>query len=164
MVAGKSLSILARHKSRGQGNLVGFPGGSVVKNLPASAGDARDLGLIPGSGRSLGERKWQPTPIFLSGKSHRQRSLAGYSPWGHKRVGHNTVTKQKRESCDFRDRHVPSSQQEYSCWTCQKKRASNFSHKWSRFSNRHALIRAGYGEKKTDRDIFVRTLLSQAHD
>ena len=110
MVAGKSLSILARHKSRGQGNLVGFPGGSVVKNLPASAGDARDLGLIPGSGRSLGERKWQPTPIFLSGKSHRQRSLAGYSPWGHKRVGHNTVTKQKRESCDFRDRHVPSSQ------------------------------------------------------
>ena len=29
-------------------------------------------------------RKWQPTPIFLPGKSHRQRSLEGYSPWGHK--------------------------------------------------------------------------------
>ena len=29
-------------------------------------------------------RKWQPTPIFLPGESHRQRSLAGYSPWGHK--------------------------------------------------------------------------------
>ena len=28
--------------------------------------------------------KWQPTPVFLPGKSHRQRSLAGYSPWGHK--------------------------------------------------------------------------------
>ena len=26
-------------------------------------------------------RKWQPTPVFLPGKSHRQRSLAGYSPW-----------------------------------------------------------------------------------
>ena len=27
-------------------------------------------------------RKWQPTPVFLPGKSHGQRSLAGYSPWG----------------------------------------------------------------------------------
>ena len=32
----------------------GFPGGSVVKNLPANAGDTRDAGLIPGSGRSPG--------------------------------------------------------------------------------------------------------------
>ena len=31
-----------------------FPGGAVVKNLPANAGDARDVGLIPGSGRSSG--------------------------------------------------------------------------------------------------------------
>ena len=29
-------------------------------------------------------RKWQPTPVFLLGKSHGQRSLAGYSSWGHK--------------------------------------------------------------------------------
>ena len=41
-------------------------------------------------------RKWQPTPIFLPGKSHRQGSLASYSPWGHKRVGHNLVTKQQQ--------------------------------------------------------------------
>ena len=27
--------------------------------------------------------KWQPTPVFLPGKSHGQRRLAGYSPWGH---------------------------------------------------------------------------------
>ena len=33
---------------------LGFPGSTVVKNLPASAGDARDEGLIPGSGRSSG--------------------------------------------------------------------------------------------------------------
>jgi len=33
-------------------------------------------------------RAWQPTPVFLPGESHGQRSLAGYSPWGH-RVGHN---------------------------------------------------------------------------
>ena len=29
-------------------------------------------------------RKWQPTPVFLPGKFHGQRNLAGYSPWGHK--------------------------------------------------------------------------------
>ena len=29
-------------------------------------------------------RKWQPTAVFLSGKSHGQRSLVGYSLWGHK--------------------------------------------------------------------------------
>ena len=29
-------------------------------------------------------RKWQPTPVFLPGESHGQRSLSGYSPWGHK--------------------------------------------------------------------------------
>ena len=29
-------------------------------------------------------RKWQPTPVLLPGKSHGQRSLEGYSPWGHK--------------------------------------------------------------------------------
>ena len=33
-------------------------------------------------------REWLPTPVFLPGKSHGQRSLAGYSPWGHK-TGHN---------------------------------------------------------------------------
>ena len=30
------------------------------------------------------ERKWQPTPVFLPGKSHRRKSVVGYSPWGHK--------------------------------------------------------------------------------
>ena len=33
-----------------------------------------------------GERKWQPTPVFLPGESHGQRSLVGYSPWGCKEV------------------------------------------------------------------------------
>ena len=55
-----------------------FPGGSDGK---ASAYNAGDLGSIPGSGRSPGERKWQPTPIFLPGKFQGQRSPAGYSPW-----------------------------------------------------------------------------------
>ena len=51
----------------------------VVKNLPANAGDVREVGSIPGWGRSPGGG-WQPTPIFLPGESHGQRSLADYSP------------------------------------------------------------------------------------
>ena len=39
---------------------MGFPGDSVVKNLPANAGDARDSGLIPGLGRSPGEGNGSP--------------------------------------------------------------------------------------------------------
>ena len=49
-----------------------------VKNLPADVGDTRDAGLIPGLGRSP-RRAWQPTPIFLPGEFHGQRSLAGCS-------------------------------------------------------------------------------------
>ena len=33
------------------------------------------------------EKKWQPTPIFLPGESHGQRSLVGYSPWECKGLG-----------------------------------------------------------------------------
>ena len=39
------------------------------------------------------KRKWQATPVFLLGKSHRQRSLKGCSPWGHKRVVHELANK-----------------------------------------------------------------------
>ena len=52
----------------------------VVKKLPANAGDVREAGLIPGIGRIPWRRAWQPTPVFLPGESHGQRSLAGYSP------------------------------------------------------------------------------------
>ena len=56
----------------------------MVKNPPPNTRDARDIGLIPGSGRFPWHRKWQPTPVFLPGKFHWQGSLAGYNPWGHK--------------------------------------------------------------------------------
>ena len=55
----------------------------VVKNLPANAGD---VGLIPGSGRSPGEGNGYPLQSYCLGNSHGERSLAGYSPWDHKRV------------------------------------------------------------------------------
>ena len=43
-----------------QNSTTGFPGGSVVKNLPAEAGAAGDAGLIPGSGRSFGGENGNP--------------------------------------------------------------------------------------------------------
>ena len=39
---------------------MGFPGGTVIKNMPANAGDARDTGLTPGSGRSPGRGNGNP--------------------------------------------------------------------------------------------------------
>ena len=62
---------------------MGFPGGSVVKNPPANT---EDTGSIPRSKTIPSRRKWQPTPVFLPGKSHGERSLAGYSPWSHKEL------------------------------------------------------------------------------
>ena len=47
---------------------MGFPGGAVVKNPPASAENAGDVGLIPESGRFPWRKKWQPTPVFLPEK------------------------------------------------------------------------------------------------
>ena len=71
----------------------GFPGGSVVKNLPASGGHLRS---IPGLRRSPGEGNGnQPQYTYHGQESHGQRSLASYSPWDHKRAGHNLVTKQQ---------------------------------------------------------------------
>ena len=55
-----------------------------VKNSPASAGNLRDVGSIPGSGRSPGEGHGNPLQYFCLEHPHGQRSLAGYSPWGHK--------------------------------------------------------------------------------
>ena len=61
---------------------------------PEDAGDA--AGLIPGSGRSPEGRRWQPTPVSLPGESHEQRSLTGYSPWGHKESDTTEATEHTR--------------------------------------------------------------------
>jgi len=51
----------------------------VEKNLPANTGDKRP-GFSPWVGKIPWRRAWQPTPVFLPGESHGQRSLVGYSP------------------------------------------------------------------------------------
>ena len=45
-------------------------------------------GFDPWVGKTPWRRKWQPTPVFLPGESRGQRSLVGYSPWGHKSWTH----------------------------------------------------------------------------
>ena len=49
----------------------------MVKNLPAMQAD-------PWFATILWRREWQPTPVFLPGESHGQKSLEEYSPWGLK--------------------------------------------------------------------------------
>ena len=57
----------------------------VVKNLPANAGDIRDAGLIPGSGRSPGGGHGSPLQCSCLENPRGQRSLDGYSPQGCKK-------------------------------------------------------------------------------
>ena len=57
--------------------MFGFPGGSVGKGSACNVediGDAGSVGTIPW------RRTWSPTPVFLPGESHGQRSVVGYSP------------------------------------------------------------------------------------
>ena len=71
-------------------------------------------------GRSLTLKQWQPTPVFLPGEFHGWRSLAGYSPWGHKRVGHNLATKQQQQQLQEED-----GCRKYGC-TQRRKESVNF--------------------------------------
>ena len=63
----------------------------VVKNPPANAEDMRRR-LDPWVGKIPWRRAWQPTLAFLTGASHGQRSLVGYSPLGHKKLDTTEVT------------------------------------------------------------------------
>ena len=52
----------------------------VVKNSPANAGDVKRCGFNPWVEKILCRKAWQPTPVFLPGESHGQRSLVDYLP------------------------------------------------------------------------------------
>ena len=73
-------------------NRKGFLGGSVVKNLPANAGDA---GLIPAQEDPL-EKEEVTHSSILAWEVPGQRSLVGHSLRGHKRAGHDLATKQQQ--------------------------------------------------------------------
>ena len=71
---------------------MGFPNGSAGKESGCNAGDTGDVVLILGSGRSPGEGKWQPTPVFLSENSHGPEPgrLPSKEP---QRAGHDWATR-----------------------------------------------------------------------
>ena len=56
----------------------------VAQMVKESACNAEDLGLDSGVMKIPWRREWQPTPVFLPGEFCGQKSLTGYSPWGHK--------------------------------------------------------------------------------
>ena len=70
---------------------LGFPGGSVVKNPPAKAGD---MSLILGSGGDLGVGNDNPFRYSCLEKFHGQRSPGGLQSMGSQRVGHALAAKQ----------------------------------------------------------------------
>ena len=64
-------------------------GNAVVKNPPANA---RDIGDVVWSldGEDPLKEEMEPTPVFLPGESHGQKSLVGYNPWSHKELDTTT--------------------------------------------------------------------------
>ena len=67
---------------------MGFPGDSAIKNPPA-VHEPQEMQVGLWVGKIPWRRAWQLTAVFLAEESHTQRSLAGYSSWGHKTVGHD---------------------------------------------------------------------------
>ena len=68
---------------------MGLPGSTVVKNPPASAGDAGDTGLIPESRRFPWRRVWLSTPVFLPGESPWTEEPVRLQPRESQRAGHD---------------------------------------------------------------------------
>ena len=62
----------------------GFPGSASGKESACQCRRCKRHRFDPLIEKILWSRKWPPTPVFLPRESHGQRSLAGYSPWGHK--------------------------------------------------------------------------------
>ena len=61
-----------------------FPGGASGREFACQCRRRKRHGFNPQVGNTHWSRKWQPAPVFFSGKSHEQMTLAGYSPWGHR--------------------------------------------------------------------------------
>ena len=70
----------------------GFPDGASGKEPPCQRRRTKRRQFSPWVGKIPWRRKRHPTPVFLPGKSHGQRGLVGYSPWGHKELDTTKVT------------------------------------------------------------------------
>ena len=86
-----------------------------VNYPPANAEDVRDTSLIPESGRFPGRGHGKPIPVFMTGESHGQRSLAGYSPLVAKsqtRLKQLSMHKLTHAGLSFRRRPLPLGNEE----------------------------------------------------
>ena len=70
----------------------GFPGGISGKEPICQRRRHKRRGFDPWVGKIPWRGKWLPTPVLFPGESHGQRSLKGYSPWGHKEKDTTEVT------------------------------------------------------------------------
>ena len=75
---------------------IAFHWTSLVTQCKESTCQCRRCGFDPWVGKIPWRKKWQPTPVFLPGQSHEQRSLEGYSPQDGKRIWCNLATKQQQ--------------------------------------------------------------------
>ena len=73
----------------------GFPGGASDKECTHQCRRHKRHRFDPWIKKIPWRRKWRPSPVFLHGESHRQRSLVGYSPWGCKESDTTEVTYHK---------------------------------------------------------------------
>ena len=74
-----------------------FPGGARSKELACQSRRPKRQAFDPWAGKIPCRREWLPTPIFLPGESHGQRSLVGYSPWGRKELDTTEATQQQQQ-------------------------------------------------------------------
>ena len=73
-----------------------LPRGTSGKEPTCQCRRRKRCGFDPWVGKIPCRRKWQPTPVFLPGESHGQRSLVGHSPWGHKESDTTEATSHAR--------------------------------------------------------------------
>ena len=72
--------------------ILGFPGGTSDEEPACQCRRHKRYGFDPWVGTLPWRRAWPPSPVFLPGDFHGQTSLAGYSPWGHKKANMTEVT------------------------------------------------------------------------
>ena len=107
--------------------LLGFPGGTVVKNLPASARGSRDAASIHPCVRKIPwTRTWQPIPAFLPGKFHEHRSPGRLPSIGSQMVRNNRTMEHSPILLLTHRIHTKSSGMEFDHFTDTEKVTQNF--------------------------------------
>ena len=94
----------------------GLPGGPSGKESACQCRRCKRRRFDPWVGKIPWNRKWQPTPILLPGKFHRQRSLVGCSPWGYK-VSDLTEATERAHTYTHTHTHTHTHTTTFPSWT-----------------------------------------------